>query len=51
MKTKPIPAPVVPMKTPRFTDGKFQTHPYVPACATDIAKTFERVYAQMRRKK
>ena len=49
MKPNQIPTPVVPMKTPRFTDGKFTTHPYVPAIATDITETFERVRAQMRK--
>jgi len=49
MKTKPIPAPFTPLRTPKFTDGKFTTHPYVPAIATDITETFERVRAQMRK--
>jgi len=31
------------MKEPRFTDAERWKTPYVPASATDIRKTFERI--------
>ena len=37
------------MKEPRFTDQNRWKTPYVPAAATDIRKTFERIQRQHKR--
>lgn len=37
------------MKPVRFTDGERYRTPYVPAAATDIRRTFERIEREMQR--